>query len=93
MLPPPGLGVASEIVRLFREGDPAGAAERQTFFAEFPSRWLRLGLGPAVRAAMDVVGCPVGPPLPPYDSLLQHEQDEMQALFSTSVPDLTQIGL
>jgi hypothetical protein len=30
---------------------------------------------------MDAVGCPVGPPLPPYDSLLPHERAEIQQLL------------
>ena len=84
MLPPPGIALAAEIVRAVEAGDVATASRLQAFFVDFPGRWMRLGLGPVMKAAMEALSCPVGPPLPPYDALLRHELEEIRQHFSDS---------
>lgn len=82
MLPPPGLRVANEIVRAHDAGDLQRARELQDVFAEFPGRWMRLGLGPVMKAAMREIGCPVGDPLPPYEALTDDECRDIAAFLA-----------
>lgn len=74
MLPPPGLAPATAVVTAVVDGDQAAAADHQAVFTDFPSRWLRLGLGPVMKAAMREIGCPVGNPVRPYDALNDDER-------------------
>lgn len=84
MLPPPGLAAANALIRAFDAGDLDRARDLQEVFAEFPGRWMRLGLGPVMKAAMQVLGCPVGEPLPPYDGLTDDERRELSSFLTTS---------
>lgn len=82
MVPAPGLPVAQRILDAFERGDLVGALRWQRFFAEFPSRWMRLGLGPAVKAAMTVLGVDIGTPGHTFDGLEESEVAEMSELFA-----------
>jgi 4-hydroxy-tetrahydrodipicolinate synthase len=77
MLPLPGLPMASRIANAFLSGDLPEAAEAQAFFAEFPARWMSLGLAPVMKAACALMGCTVGGPLTPYEPLAG---DDLQSL-------------
>lgn len=81
MVPAPGLPAAQRIVEAWKRGDLPEALRWQRFFATFPSAWMRLGLGPAVKAAMGVLGVGVGVPAHTFDGLTGDEITEMSELF------------
>ena len=82
MVPAPGLPAANRIVEAWQRGDLAEALRWQRFFATFPSSWMRLGLGPAVKAAMGVLDVDVGVPAHTFDGLTAAEIAEMAELFA-----------
>ena len=79
-MPPPGCEIARHVVDAFVAKDYERAAEIQLQFALFPSKWMHRGLAPAMKAAMNLIGIPVGEPYPPYAPL---SRDEMAALATT----------
>lgn len=79
-MPPPGSEIARAVIDAFLAKDYRRAAELQLQFALFPSKWMHRGLAPAMKAAMNLIGVPVGEPYPPYSPL---SRDEMTALAST----------
>src|SRR5262244_973470 len=79
-MPPPGSEIARAVIDAFVAKDYQRAAEIQLQFALFPSKWMHRGLAPAMKAAMNLIGVPVGEPYPPYSPLTR---DEMTALAST----------
>jgi 4-hydroxy-tetrahydrodipicolinate synthase len=78
-MPPPGSEIARHVIDAFLAKDYERAAELQLQFALFPSKWMNRGLAPVMKAAMNLIGIPVGDPYPPYVSL---NRDEMAALAS-----------
>lgn len=81
MVPAPALPVAQRILDACQRGDTVQALHWQRFFASFPTRWMRLGLGPAVKAGMSVLGVDVGTSGHTFDSLNDNEIAEMSELF------------
>jgi len=79
-MPPPAAEIARRVIDAFLAKDHEGAAALQLQFALFPSRWMHRGLAPVMKAAMNLVGVPVGDPYPPYASLTK---DEINALTAT----------
>lgn len=79
-MPPPGSEIARAVIDAFAAKDHERAAEIQLQFALFPSKWMHRGLAPAMKAAMNLIGVPVGEPYPPYSPLTR---DEMTALAAT----------
>jgi 4-hydroxy-tetrahydrodipicolinate synthase len=57
----------------------------QLQFALFPARWMHRGLAPAMKAAMNLIGVPVGDPYPPYAPLNRDELAAMAGLLKTTV--------
>jgi 4-hydroxy-tetrahydrodipicolinate synthase len=82
-MPPPASEIARGVIDAFAAGDHARAAALQLQFALFPSRWMHRGLAPAMKAAMDLIGIPVGEPYPPYVGLSRDERAAMAALLKT----------
>jgi 4-hydroxy-tetrahydrodipicolinate synthase len=82
MVPAPGLPAAQHILAAHAAGDDDEARRWQSFFAAFPSHWMRLGLGPAVKAGMGVLGVDVGTPGHTFDALTAIETSEMAELFA-----------
>ena len=78
MLPPPALGLATDLVRAVQDGDAEEARRLQAFFGRFPSAWMGLGLGPAMKASMRLVGCDVGDPVHPFDALGPEQVETMR---------------
>jgi 4-hydroxy-tetrahydrodipicolinate synthase len=76
-MPPPGCEIARHLIDAFVAGDLARAAAIQQQFALFPARWMGRGLTPTMKAAMQLIGLPVGGMYPPYAGL---DQDEIQSL-------------
>ena len=61
------------------------AAQLQLQFALFPSRWMHRGLAPVMKAALNLIGVPVGAPYPPYASLSNDEMSALAAFLRTTV--------
>jgi 4-hydroxy-tetrahydrodipicolinate synthase len=79
-MPPPGSEIARHVINAFMAKDYERAAELQLQFALFPSKWMHRGLAPTMKAAMNLIGIPVGEPYPPYMPL---SRDETTALAAT----------
>jgi len=84
-MPPPGSEIARAIIDAFTAKDYERAAEVQLQFALFPSRWMHRGLAPAMKAAMNLIGIPVGAPYPPYSSLSHDEALALAAVLKATV--------
>jgi len=84
-MPPPGCEIARYIIDAFVARDYERAAELQLQFALFPAKWMHRGLAPAMKAAMNLIGIPVGEPYPPYAPLSRDEMTALAALLKTTV--------
>jgi 4-hydroxy-tetrahydrodipicolinate synthase len=78
MMPTPPLVVADALLAALRAGDAQEAGRLQRFFADYPSRWMRLGLGPAMKASMTILGLDAGEPLAPYRDLDESERASLR---------------
>ena len=77
-MPPPGAYIANAIIRAFNSGDHAEAARLQRQFALWPARWMSYGLAPALKAAMEIVGLPLGNPYPPFKPVSDTDKEAMR---------------
>ena len=84
-MPPPGSEIARHVIDAFVAKDYERAAALQLQFALFPSKWMHRGLAPVMKAAMDLIGVPVGDPYPPYGSLTAEETSALAAVLRTTV--------
>jgi 4-hydroxy-tetrahydrodipicolinate synthase len=84
-MPPPASGIARHVIDAFVAKDYARAAELQLQFALFPAKWMHRGLAPAMKAAMNLIGIPVGEPYPPYTGLTHDETEALAALLKTTI--------
>jgi 4-hydroxy-tetrahydrodipicolinate synthase len=84
-MPPPGSEIARHVIDAFVAKNYAKAAELQLQFALFPSKWMHRGLAPAMKAAMNLIGVPVGEPYPPYAPVPREEMAALEALLKTTV--------
>src|SRR5262245_24165599 len=84
-MPPPGCEIARHIVDAFLSQDYERAAQLQLQFALFPARWMHRGLAPAMKAAMNLIGVPVGDPYPPYAPLNSDEVAAMANVLKATV--------
>lgn len=84
-MPPPAAEIAARVIEAFVAGDFTKAAEIQLQFALFPARWMHRGLTPTMKAAMALIGLPVGDPYPPYESLDQKEVAALVDFLKTTV--------
>jgi 4-hydroxy-tetrahydrodipicolinate synthase len=76
-MPPPAAEIARHVIEAFVAKDYERAVQLQLQFALFPAKWMHYGLAPAMKAAMNLIGVPVGDPYPPYAPL---SRDDMAAL-------------
>ena len=84
-MPPPGSEIARHVIDAFLAKDHERAAELQLQFALFPSKWMHHGLTPVMKAAMNLIGIPVGEPYPPYGPLRPDEIAELAAVLRTTI--------
>jgi 4-hydroxy-tetrahydrodipicolinate synthase len=84
-MPPPACEIARHIIDAFVAKDHERAAALQLQFALFPSKWMHRGLAPVMKAAMKLIGMPVGDPYPPYASLSEDEIKAMAAVLRATV--------
>jgi 4-hydroxy-tetrahydrodipicolinate synthase len=83
-MPPPAAEIAAHVIDAFVARDYERAAEMQLQFALFPGKWMHRGLAPVMKAAMRLIGLPVGDPYPPYQGLSAEETTAMAALLRTT---------
>lgn len=84
-MPPPGSEIARHVIDAFTAKDFERAAEVQLQFALFPGKWMHRGLAPTMKAAMNLIGIPVGDPYPPYAPLTREETAALAAFLRTTV--------
>jgi len=84
-MPPPAAEIAHHVIDAFVAGDFERAADIQLQFALFPSKWMHRGLAPTMKAAMNLIGMPVGEPHPPYASLNREELASLAATLRATV--------
>jgi 4-hydroxy-tetrahydrodipicolinate synthase len=84
-MPPPACEIARHIIEAFVAKDHERAATLQLQLALFPSKWMHRGLAPVMKAAMKLIGVPVGDPYPPYGALSDDEIKAMAAVLRTTV--------
>jgi 4-hydroxy-tetrahydrodipicolinate synthase len=84
-MPPPASEIARRVIDAFLAKDHDRAAALQLQFALFPSKWMHRGLAPVMKAAMNLIGLPVGDPYPPYASLNRDEMAALAAVLKTTV--------
>ena len=84
-MPPPAAEIARAVIEAFVAKDYERAAQTQLQFAQFPSRWMHYGLAPAMKAAMNLIGVPVGDPYPPYAPLSRDDFAALAAYLKTTV--------
>src|SRR5215471_9123776 len=84
-MPPPACEIARHIVDAFVARDYERAAQVQRQFALFPAKWMHRGLAPVMKAAMNLIGVPVGDRYPPYASLSGDEIAALAAVLRTTV--------
>ncbi len=83
-MPPPASEIARQVIDAFVAGDYRRAAEIQRQFALFPSRWMHRGLTATMKAAMRLIGIPVGDLYPPYVSLNPDETADLAKFLQTT---------
>ena len=84
-MPPPGCEIARHVIDAFTAKDYERAAAMQLQFALFPSKWMHRGLAPTMKAAMNLIGVPVGDPYPPYAVLSDSENAALAEVLSGTV--------
>jgi 4-hydroxy-tetrahydrodipicolinate synthase len=84
-MPPPGSEIARHVIDAFIAKDYERAAALQLQFALFPSKWMHRGLAPVMKAAMRIIGVPVGDPHPPYAGLNTDEMSAVVAVLRSTV--------
>lgn len=92
MMPPPAVLIARRLVEAFRAGDLRRAVELQRLFAHFPEDWMRLGLLPAMKAAMRAAGLDMGGPVPPWEALTDEEVQDMAILLRDELPNAAAVS-
>jgi len=84
-MPPPGAEIARHVIDAFLAKDYERAAKLQLQFALFPAKWMHRGLAPVMKAAMNLIGIPVGEPYPPYAPLSRDEVAGLAAVLQATV--------
>lgn len=83
-LPPPAAMLANKVIQAYVAGDMQEAARLQLQFALFPSRWMHNGLTPTMKAAMKILGIPMGDPYPPYPPIGGQELQALEDYLKTT---------
>jgi 4-hydroxy-tetrahydrodipicolinate synthase len=83
-MPPPAAEIARHVTEAFVANDYERAAQLQLQFALFPSKWMHYGLAPAMKAAMNLIGVPMGDPYPPYTPLSREDTAAMATYLQTT---------
>ncbi len=73
-MPPPACYIAAKIIDAFNAKDFEKAAKLQLEFALFPAKYQSKGLAPVMKAAMELIGIPLGDPYPPFPAFTAEEK-------------------
>lgn len=73
-MPPPACYIAAKIIDAFNAKDFEKAAKLQLEFALFPAKYQAKGLAPVMKAAMELIGIPLGDPYPPFPAFTAEEK-------------------
>lgn len=84
-MPPPAAEIARHVIAAFTAKDHERAAQLQLQFALFPGKWMQYGLAPTMKAAMNLIGIPVGEPYPPYAGLSREDSAALAAYLKSTV--------
>jgi 4-hydroxy-tetrahydrodipicolinate synthase len=84
-MPAPAAEIASGVIDAWQTGDARRAAELQLQFALFPSRWMHRGLTPTMKAALALIGCPVGEMRAPWQGLSEQERADLATFLRGTV--------
>jgi len=76
-MPPPAAELSAKVIRAFVAGRHEEAARLQRQTALFPANWMHRGLAPTLKAAMKILGRPVGDPYPPFGEFTAEERAEL----------------
>ncbi len=83
-MPPPVAEIARGVIDHFVAGRIDKATELQLQFALFPARWMHRGLTPTMKAAMALIGRPIGGMYPPWQGLTEAETAALETLLRTT---------
>lgn len=83
-MPPPAAEIARGVIDAWADGEIARATELQLQFALFPARWMHRGLTPTMKAAMAMIGRPIGGMYPPWQGLTEAELTALHGLLKTT---------
>ena len=83
-LPPPAAMLANKVIQAYVAGDMQEAPRLQLQFALLPSRWMHNGLTPTMKAAMKILGIPMGDPYPPYPPIGGQELQALEDYLKTT---------
>jgi 4-hydroxy-tetrahydrodipicolinate synthase len=83
-MPPPAAALARLLIEAFVRHDLEEAARLQKQFSLFPARWMRHGLAPVMKAALGLLGVPVGDPYPPFAPVTGSALQALEAYLNTT---------
>jgi 4-hydroxy-tetrahydrodipicolinate synthase len=89
VIPAPASAPAMRVYDAFQIGNREDALEAQRTFVDFPPAEVDTGLMPAVKAATNLSGVPLGPPRPPYRPVSEESRTAIQRwLTRENVPSV-----
>ena len=80
-MPPPVAYIANAIINAFKDKRYEEACRLQKQFNLFPARWMNFGLTPTLKAAMEIIGFPLGKPYPPFKAVEGDQLIELKTLL------------
>ena len=83
-MPPPAAELCARVIKAFVAGRHDEAARLQRQFAQFPGNWMHRGLAPTLKAAMKILGRPVGDPYPPFGQFSADERADLARYLATT---------
>jgi len=83
-MPPPAAELSAKVIRAFVAGRHEEAARLQRQTALFPAGWMHRGLAPTLKAAMKILGRPLGEPYPPFGQFTPGERAELAQYLATT---------
>lgn len=80
-MPPPIAYIANALIIAFKDKRYEEACRLQKQFSLFPACWMNFGLTPALKAAMEIIGFPIGKPYPPFKAVEGSQLIELKDLL------------
>lgn len=83
-MPPPAAALGRQLINAWQAGDQTRARALQQQFALFPAQWMKHGLTPVMKAAMEWLGVSAGEPYPPYSALSGVDREMLERYLRTT---------